>query len=158
MSNPTSVLKSASEARFQASAPTSLRVPDPSSVGGSQPSRPQGVHADASPSILWRIVFAQTAFCVQISNNLGGAKPSWLTVSEKNEELVIPQEYLSSLQGLGSSPNLVTRYVVEVRSIPLHFTSYTAALAHVTDTLGLNHSQEWHADIVMPRKKGWFRR
>jgi hypothetical protein len=108
------------------------------------------------PSILWRIVFAQTAFCIQISNNLGGVKPSWMTVSDKNEELVIPQEYLESLR-LGASPNLVTRYVVEVRSVPLHFTSYTLALSHVQEVLGLNSDQEWHADCLLPRKKGWFR-
>ncbi len=143
MTNPASVPKSVSEIK---SSPMKKDIE--STVGDNS--------APGHLSILWRIVFAQTAFCVQVSNNLGGSKPSWLTVSDKTEELIIPQEYLAALQGLGFSPNLITRYVVETRSIPKHFTSYTLAREYVMRELGLLNSQEWHPDITMPRKKGWF--
>lgn len=146
MTSPASVPKSVSEIK---SFPRK---------GDFEESTPAQAYVSGRPSILWRIVFAQTAFCIQVSNNLGGSKPSWLTVSDKSEDLIIPQEYLSALHSLGFSPNLITRYVVETRSIPRHFTSYTAARKYVTEDLGLQTDQEWHPDIAMPRKKGWFNR
>lgn len=114
-----------------------------------------------SPSILWRIVFAQTAFCIQISNNLGGPRPAWMTVSDKTEDIVIPPEYFPQLGQLSSHPLLLNRYVTEKRSVPKHFTSYQEARVFIAETLGLSDSQEWHPNIVLPRKrgwKGWFRR
>ena len=111
-----------------------------------------------NPSVFWRIVFAQTAFHIQISNNLGGSKISWTTVADSNSELIIPEEYLAALQSLGTSPNLVSRHVVEIRSIPLPFTSYSDALGHVHKTLGMSSHQEWDPEKVRSPKKGWFSR
>ena len=110
-----------------------------------------------SPSILWRIVFAQTAFCVQISNNLGGPRPAWMTVSDKTEDIVIPPEYFPQLDQLSSHPLLLNRYVTEKRSVPKHFISYQEARVYISETLGLGDAQEWHPNIVLPSESGWRR-
>jgi hypothetical protein len=111
---------------------------------------------NTSPQILWRIVFAQTSFCVQVANNFGGRSLSWMTASKETEDIIIPQEYLSALHQLGTTDHLVSRYVVEKRSIPTKFVSYEKAHAFVREELGLTDEQAWHPDATVVRRKKRF--
>lgn len=122
-------------------------------------------HAKQSPDprpvpdfpLFWRIVFTQQLFVIQITNNFGGPKLAWITVSTGEEvEYRIPENYLTALQ-LGSPSMFLQREVVERRAVPATFSSYGAAREHALTTMNLPPKQEWHPNSV-PAGLSWWRR
>lgn len=119
-------------------------------------SHPAGLRA--TENLFWRIVFTQSGFTLQIANNFGGPYLVWSTVSngKKEETFRIPEGYLSALQALGHPDGFISREVVERRSVPLMFASYSEARKHALTAMGLPVIQEWHADARPARAPGMY--
>lgn len=110
--------------------------------------------------LLWRIVFSQQMFVIQIANNFGGPRLSWITVTVPGETIEhrIPEDYLSVLKNqLGATSMLIRREVVEYRAVPVVFSSYGEARRHAIEVMDLPVQQEWKPGIAY-RELPWWRR
>lgn len=123
-------------------------APDPRSKNG----------PPALPLLFWRIVFTQQLFMIQITNNFGGPRLAWITVTTGEEiEYRIPESYLHALNSLGSVERLINREVLERRAVPAVFRSYDEARSYALETMHLPAQNEWHPDAVHHGTSWWGR-